>query len=282
MAKSGMVDTSRAPTGGPTFGEWLKHWRGVRGLSQLSLAGEADISARHLSFLETGRSLPSRDMVQRLTETLDVPHGDRNIFLLAAGYAPSYPADDFAAEEFDALERILAFIISQQTSFPALVIDECWNIRMRNTIATQVFAEFRPFYRLPEELADNALHILCHPEGLRQFMVNWTEYVEPFAREINREASINASSAAKRLRDELLAYPGMPDVTEASGKFTGMAQPVLTMRLRRENTSLAFYTAFTTFVLPFARGSQTVKIECFYPADPVTARTVDKLTKSIS
>lgn len=219
-------------------------------------------------------------MVQRLAESLDVPPADRNVLLLSAGYAPTYPADDFATVEFEALERMFEFILSQQKSFPALVIDEGWNIRMRNAAAASLFGEFRPFYRLPDSVADNALHILCHPDGIRQFMPNWTEYVKPFVREINREASMEFCSTAERLRDALHSYPGIPDATDLSEERTGMMQPLLTMRLQRKNTSLSFYTAFTTFALPFELKPQCIKIECLYPADPATARIVEKLAGS--
>ena len=265
---------------GPTFGAWLKHWRGIRGLSQLDLAGDAEISSRHLSFLETGRSLPSREMVERLAEALDVPLSDRNIFLLAAGYAPTYPPDDAAAAEFEALERILEFVIARQTSFPALVIDECWNIRMRNQIAIDVFSAFRALYRLPEAVSANAMHVLCHPEGLRQFMPDWARYVEPFVREINREAASKPGSPAARLRDEIHAYPGISEAAVSTETRTGMMEPVMTLRLQTDDMALAFFTAFTTFVLPFAGSPQTVKIECFYPADPATARMVDDLAQA--
>ncbi len=274
------VRSSNTHTTGPTFRTLLRHWRTIRCLSQLALAEDAGISTRHLSFLETGRSLPSRDMVQRLAESLDVPPADRNVLLLSAGYAPTYPADDFAAVEFEALERMLEFILSQQKSFPALVIDEAWNIRMRNAAAARLFGKFRPFYRLPDSVADNALHILCHPDGLRQFMPNWTEYVEPFVREINREASLELCSTAEGLRDALHSYPGIPDATDLSEKRAGTMQPPLTMRLQRKNASLSFHTAFTTFVLPFALKPQYIKIESLYPADPATARIVERLAGS--
>lgn len=267
-------------TTGPIFRTLLRRWRKVRGLSQFALAEDAGISTRHLSFLETGRSLPSRDMVQRLAESLDVPAADRNVLLLSAGYAPTYPADDFAAVEFEALERMLELILSQHKSFPALVIDEAWNIRMRNAAATRLFGEFRPFYRLPDQLADNALHQLCHPEGIRQFIPNWTEYAKPFVREINREASMEQRSTAKRLRDALQSYPGVSHATELPEERSGLMQPPLTMQLRRKNRSLSFHTAFTTFVLPFALKPQYIKIECLYPADPETAKVVERLAGS--
>jgi len=278
MSKS--VKGPIAGAGGPAFRTLLRHWRTRRSLSQIALAEETGISIRHLSFLETGRSLPSREMVQRLAESLDLSPADRNALLLSAGYAPTYHFDDIATEEFDALERMFEVILSQQKSFPTLVIDEAWNIRMRNAAATSVFGAFRQSYQLPDSIADNALHILCHPDGLRQFMPNWAEYVEPFVREINREASMALGSAAERLRDALHSYPGIPDATDLSERRAGAMQPLTTMRLQRKNTSLSFHTAFTTFNLPFALKPQYIKIECLYPADPATARIVERLAGS--
>jgi transcriptional regulator with XRE-family HTH domain len=274
------TDEPNRTASGSTFGAWLRHWRRLRGLSQLALAGDTEISSRHLSFLETGRSLPSRAMVERLTETLDVPLSDRNIFLLAAGYAPIHAGDAGVAAEYEALERVLEFIIARQTSFPALVIDDYWNIRMRNRIAVDIFSEFRALYQLPKGVSDNAMHLLCHPDGLRKFMPDWADYVEPFIREINHQASVKPDSAAALLRDEIHAYPGIPNTVGEIQRRTGMMDPVLTLRLRMGNRSLSFFTAFTTFVLPSAGSAQTVKIECFYPADPETARHVDAQTES--
>ena len=271
------VGGSDTHTAGPAFGTLLKHWRSRRCLSQFDLAEDAGISTRHLSFLETGRSRPSRDMVELLAQSLDLPPADRNVLLLSAGFAPGYPTDEAATVEFEALERMLELVLSQLQSFPALVIDEGWNIRMRNATATRLFGAFRQSYRLPENVAENALHILCHPEGIRQFMPNWTEYVGPFMRELDREASMEFRSASGELRDALQSYPGVPDAADLPGARAGRTQTPLTMRLQRKNTSLSFYTAFTTFVLPFGLKPQHIRIECLYPADPATARVVEGL-----
>ena len=259
-----------------SFRGLLKHWRSVRKLSQFDLAEEAGISTRHLSFLETGRSAPSRDMVLRLADSLDLPSADRNALLLAAGFAPIYPAESNDAEAFEIHEKMLDFILSQQKAVPALVIDERWNIRMRNAAADRVFAAFRPFYRLPENVANNAMHILCHPSGLRQFMANWTEYAEPFVREIDREASLGPGSPAEHLREALQGYPGMPEIADLWDGRIGTMQPPLTLRLEQETESLAFHTAFTTFVLPSALAPQNIRVECLYPADSATAAFVDR------
>ena len=124
--------TSGARNGDSPFGRLLRHWRHARGLSQLALAGEAETSSRHLSFLETGRTQPSREMVRRLGAALDLPLDERNALLLAAGFAPEFGHRELAAPEMTHVRRALAFILHQQEPFPALVIDAGWNIVMRN------------------------------------------------------------------------------------------------------------------------------------------------------
>ncbi len=264
---------------GPAFRLLLRHWRKTRRLSQLALAEDARISIRHLSFLETGRSRPSRDMVRRLAESLDLATADANVLLLSAGYAPAYPADALEPAGFESLEPVLGSILAQQATFPTLVIDENWNIRMRNEAADRLFGLFRRSYRLPDDVAGNALHILCHPDGLRPFMPNWNDYAEPFVTEIEREASMAIGSAAERLRDALHAYPGVSE-TASLAKKRADAGPPLTMRLRHDEATLSFHTAFTTFALPSALAPRHVRVESLYPADPATARLIDGLAGS--
>ncbi len=217
-------------------------------------------------------------MVERLAESLDVPNADRNVLLLSAGYAPRYPTADTADVEFSAQERMLAQILSQQKSVPSLVIDDTWTIRMRNVVADRLFSEFRPHYRLPDRVANNALHIICHPDGLRQFMPNWTAYAEPFVRELDRKTLMEGSYAAGHLRNALFAYPGVADASDRSD--TSLMPVPLTLCLKSEKTSLSFYTAFTTFDLPFSLKARSLKIESLYPADSSTARFVERLSSN--
>lgn len=270
------------PPNGMAFRALLRHWRTIRGLSQFALAEDAGISTRHLSFLETGRSLPSRDMVQRLADGLALPSADTDVLLLSAGYAPAYTENPITPPAFETQERMLEAILAQHKSMPALVIDEDWNIRMRNTAAARVFGRFRQCYGLPESVAHNAMHILCHPDGLRQFMADWSAYAAPFVRAVNREASMEAGSAAEGLRDALFDYAEVPAAAELSNENAGNARRPLTMRLQAEDMSLSFYTAFTTFELPFALKPRQIKIEYLVPADPATAEIVDRLCKSPS
>jgi len=270
---------TRQPTAS-AFQSLLRHWRTSGGLSQFTLAEIAGISTRHLSFLETGRSLPSGDMVRRLAESLELAPADANALLLAAGFAPSYAVDDPATVDSAATERMLDVVLAQQPAIPALVIDDGWNIRRRNAAAVRLFGEIRPAYGLPANVADNALHILCHPDGLRRFMPNWQAYVEPFLRAVDREVSVTKPAKVAALRDAVHAYPGVPECNGTAAARSGRKQPPLTMQLRRGDAVLSFYTAFTTFAVPSALDGRTVRIESLYPTDAVTAQVVDGLAQA--
>lgn len=259
----------------PKFRTLLRQWRSRRSLSQLALAELAGISTRHLSFLETGRSHPSRGMVLRLSDRLELSATDENLLLLSANYAPNVAADDAETMTSDGDTRMLDAILSQQRSVPTLVIDESWTIRKRNEIAAKVFADFRPSYRLPESVSDNALHILCHPDGLRQFMPNWASYAAPFVRQVDREASAGTHAAAAQLREALFCYPG---VSEAANLADDGAEVPLTLQLKRNRTSLAFYTAFSAIELPAGQRPKRVKIEYLYPADGATSQIIADLS----
>ncbi len=261
--------------GPPGFGRLLRQWRQARGMSQVALAADAATSIRHLSFLETGRAQPSRAMVERLSAVLDVPLGDRNVLLLAAGYAPRYGQRDLAAPELAPVRRALAFILRQQEPYPALVIDPLWNVVMRNAAADRIFARFRGPAKLARAHAGNALHATFHPDGLRRFIVNWAEFAGALIQGVHRDAAI--SPAAARLRDELLAYPEVPSGWRVPELENGGAPPLLTLRLARDGLSLAFFTTMTTLATPQDVTLAGLRIECFHPADRATEEAAARL-----
>ena len=241
-------------------------------MSQLALAAEAEVSARHLCFLETGRAQPSREMVQLLAGVLDVPLGDRNAMLLAAGYAPAFAESTLDAPGLEHVRRALEFILRRQEPYPAIVVDGAWNTVIRNEGARRLFGPFQEGSALSRERARNAMHVICHPEGMRRFIVNWEEFAGPLIQAIHREAAGGTNAAAARLRDELLAYPGMP----ARWKIPdprALSPPVLTMRLRRGDLQLAFFSTLTMLATPRDVTLEQLRIECFYPADSVTEET---------
>ena len=151
------------------FSSLLKHWRNVRRLTQIELAGDANVSARHVCFLETGRAQPSREMVQLLGSALDLPLEERNALHVAAGFVPPYGDQGLAADNLQYVRQALDFILRQQEPYPGIVIDGRWDVRIRNQASARLFKPFHQAYDMEAGIADNAMHVVFHPKGLRQF-----------------------------------------------------------------------------------------------------------------
>ncbi|QDO96241.1 helix-turn-helix transcriptional regulator [Ferrovibrio terrae] len=268
-----MLVVSPARTDRAAFPDLLRQWRGERRMSQLGLATEAGISTRHLCFLEKGRSQPSREMVVLLAQVLDIPLAAQNALLMAAGFAPLFTEARLDAPELSSVQQALDFMLAQQEPFPALVVDEAWNLRHRNTAATRILGALRPFYTVPEELSQNVMHVMCHPGGMRRFMPNWQDFTAAYLQVLHREATQGLSHAAAHLREDLLRYPDMPEAFSSSG----MDSPVVPMQLRIGKHDLSFFVTLTTFAMPRDVTLQQIKIEGFFPADAATAQLARKL-----
>ena len=199
------------------FSSLLKHWRNVRRLTQIELAGDANVSARHLCFLETGRAQPSREMVQLLGNALDLPLEERNALHVAAGFVPPYGDRGLAADNLQHVRQALDFILRQQEPYPGIVIDGHWDVRIRNEASRRLFKAFHESYDMEPDLADNAMHVVFHPKGLRQFIVNWDEFAGQMIQILHREVA-QGSSIATQLLDEIMAYPGLAGRMEAAAQ----------------------------------------------------------------
>jgi transcriptional regulator with XRE-family HTH domain len=258
-------------TAGPipaSFGFLLRQWRVTRGKTQLALATEAGISTRHLSFLETGRAQPSREMVQLLTAMLDVPLHERNALLLAAGYAPLYGERGLDATDLEQLHHALDFILRQQEPYPALVIDGEWNILRRNAAADRIFGFFAG--QMPYDGArPNAMRALFHPKGLRRCVSNWEELAFPMLRALRRQAALDPGESVARLHDEVLAYLGV-SAKSATAADESPIPPMRVMRLRKGDVSMALFCLITVLQIPCDTTLQNLRVECFYPADRAT------------
>jgi transcriptional regulator with XRE-family HTH domain len=260
------------PEGGvPAFGRMLRQWRGARHMSQLRLATEAGISTRHLSFLETGRAQPSREMVQLLTGMLDVPLDERNALLVAAGYAPAYGDRPLGAPDLEPVRRALEYILRQQEPFPALVLDGEWNVVMSNDAARRVFELFKSTAHTP-----NVMRKVFDPDGIRPFIVNWSCIAECMMQALHREVAATGSDALMRLRDDLLAFPGVPTRWRTPDALASFP-PFVSMELRRGDVSMAFFSTITTFATARDVMLQHLKIECFFPADESTDAAARRL-----
>ncbi|QHO74523.1 transcriptional regulator [Bradyrhizobium sp. CCBAU 051011] len=251
------------------FSRLLKHWRGVRRLTQIELAADANVSARHLCFLETGRSQPSREMVQLLGSALDLPLEERNALHVAAGFVPPYGDKGLAAENLQPVRQALDFILRQQEPYPGIVIDGHWDVRIRNQASARLLKPFRDSYEMENGLADNAMHVVFHPKGLRQFMLNWDEFARQLIQILHRDVA-QGSRAAAQLLDEIMVYPGLSAEWRLP-RHSSASSPVMTMQLAKGDYRLAFFSTFTTLAMPTDAALQQIKIECFFPADDATA-----------
>jgi transcriptional regulator with XRE-family HTH domain len=257
------------------FGSLLRHWRNVRRLTQIELAGDANVSARHLCFLETSRAQPSREMVQLLGSALDLPLEERNALHVAAGFMPPYGDQGLAADNLQHVRRAFDFILRQQEPYPGIVIDGRWDVRIRNQASGRLLKPFREAYEMESDIVDNAMHVVFHPKGLRQFIVNWDEFAGQMIQILHREVA-QGSRVGAHLLDEILVYPGLPAEWRLPRNPAG-SSPVMTMQLAKGEFRLAFFSTFTTLAMPTDAALQQLKIECFYPADSATAEKAREL-----
>ncbi|MFJ3787065.1 helix-turn-helix domain-containing protein [Kitasatospora sp. NPDC090091] len=261
-----------APAGGDTaagVGALLRGWRERRQLSQLQLALRADSSARHISFVETGRSRPSQEMVLRLAEHLDVPVRERNTLLLAAGYAPKYgetPLDDPAMESLrSGVERLLL----AHDPYPAIVVDGTYRVLATNRSIAVLLAGVAP-HLLEQPL--NAMRITLHPEGLAPRIVNLRQWRRHLLEQMERQIALVRSEPLRALYDEVSAYPlpanpAMEDVSEDATELFPFALP---MRVAHEGRVLSFLSTIATFNTPLDVTVSELAMETFLPADPET------------
>lgn len=258
---------STLATPNKNFGVLLRRWRTVRRVSQLDLALDADISTRHLSCVETGRAQPSREMVLRLAEALEVPLRDRNALLLAAGYAPLYAHAGLNTLELEAARRAVEFVMAQHEPYPVLVVDRYWNTLRMNAGAKRFLALF---VDSDSVALRNAVRLVFHPQGLRPFIENWESVAARIIQRVHREAAANPSDETmKRFLEELLSYPDVPGRWRMLD-LEGAPPPFLTINYRWKNSTLRLFSALTTFGTAQDVTLQELRIESFFPADEAT------------
>jgi transcriptional regulator with XRE-family HTH domain len=256
-------------------GPLLRSWREQRRVSQLELALRADSSARHISFIETGRAKPSEEMVLRLAEHLDVPVRERNALLLAAGYAPRYsetPLDDPA---MDALREGVERLIQGYEPYPALVVDAMYNVVAANR-GILMLLDGIPESLLTQPL--NAMRLTLHPEGLAPRIRNLREWRGHLLEQMGRHIALHRSQPLRELYDEVAAYP----VPEADEVAVGEpAEPVpyfaLPLRIEHEGRTLSFISSISTFNTPMDVTVAELAIETLLPADPATVKHLHSL-----
>ncbi len=255
------------------FASQLKWWRDHRGMSQLALAGAAEISQRHLSFLERRRNAPSREMVRRLAVALDLPLRQQNVLLRAAGYAPIWQESALDAPALAAVGRALDFILAQQEPYPAFVVDRRWNLLRLNQGGKRL-VEFltgasilAPKPAQPINLAD----ALVAPDALRPLIENWHDVALYFIRGVQADALADGTEETASLLRRLTAYPGVPRLSHMH-PVGAAPEPVLSIHFAKGATSLKLFTTIATLGTPQDVTAQEIRIECFFPADAGTAK----------
>jgi len=266
---------ARGGTASPV-GRLVKQWRERRRMSQLGLALEAEISTCHLSFLETGRAQPSRDMVLLLSQVLDVPPRSRNDLLTAAGYAPIYRETALDTPELGQVRRALGFMLRQQEPSPAMVLDRHWNILMRNEAMSRVIGLFLEPAALTALGAPNAMRLSYHPDGLRPFIVNWEHTAGAFIQWLHRDLLRTGDAETRRLLDELLSYPDVPSQWRTLD-LEAPAAPFLAIELRRDDARFSFFTLLASLGTPYDITLHELRIECFFAADEATDEALRSL-----
>jgi len=254
-----------------TFATRLRWWRARRGLSQLDLAGRAEISQRHLSFLELGRASPSRDMVLRLAAALDVPLRQQNALLMAGGFAPVWRETDLAAPELAQVRAALDYILAQQEPYPAVAVDRRWNLLKANAGAGRL-VEFL-VGPLPAGAQVNLADALVAPDVLRPYLENWAEVVRYFIRSVEADAAADGTAETAALLDRLLGYEGVRAAMTAAPADADTG-PILPMHFRKGDTSLRLFTTIATLGTPRDITLQELRVESFFPMDEKTAATL--------
>jgi transcriptional regulator with XRE-family HTH domain len=250
-----------------TAGPLLKEWRRRRRRSQLDLALEVGVSPRHLSFVETGRSKPSPELLLVLAERLEVPLRDRNAFLLAAGYAPRYPQTSLDDPEMRRVRAALQRMLDGHDPYPGIVIDRLWNVTLSNNAARALVD------LLPPELAGSPLNVFracLHPEGLARLTRNFSEWSAYLLDQLHHLTVLTNDAEVEALADEVSAYPNVFE--RNSWHQLPPEQPTLLIpwRLALEHGELSLFTTLTTFGTPQDITLAELAIELFYPADDAT------------
>ena len=256
-------------------GTLLQRWRQVRHMSQLALATEADVSPRHVCFIETGRARPSREMVLLLASALDVPLRERNALLLAAGYAPIYRESNLDAPELAAARAALDAILRQQEPVPAGVMNRYWDILTSNGAASRFFGFLLD--QAPTSGPANVLRMMFDPKGLRPYVVNWEAAAEALIRRVHREAIGGAPDPLTiELLEEVLAFPDVPRSWRRPNPETPLV-PVIPVTFRKGSKTFAYFSTVTTLGTAQDVTLQELRIECFFPLDSETARHAAEL-----
>lgn len=258
----------------PVFGHQLRQWRTMRSISQFNLALDASVSQRHLSWLETGKSQPSREMVIQLAEALDVPLRARNVLLSSAGYAPIYSETGIGAEAMAPVNGALRMMLTHHEPLPGLVLDRLWRIVMTNDAADRMllsFGEPDSMWRNVDPSGHRSLaRLTLHSAGLRPFISNWRELASNFMHRLRREALASGADEARQEYEELQKLVRDEDLETPDTEPALL--PVLPLVIENGAMCLKLFSVISTFGTPQDITVDELRIESFFPADDATAQ----------
>jgi transcriptional regulator with XRE-family HTH domain len=261
------------------FGPQLRTWRLSRRLSQEALASRAEISARHLNFVENGRANPSRELVLALSEVLEIPLRERNTLLTLAGFAAVYRASPLEGAELLHLRRAIGHILRQQEPYGAFVINGSWEVLEVNAGAARLIRQFPPQSEAGAKAASNMLLAVLHPEALRPYLVNWNEVARLLLARLHRDNTAAPRDTTQRLLATALAMPGIPTDwrTLAPGQS---AAPFVTLHLRSPQLELRLFSMLTSIGTPLDVTTEELHIETYFPADQSSEDALRRLASA--
>jgi transcriptional regulator with XRE-family HTH domain len=254
------------------FGPLLREWRQRRHISQLDLALQGNLSSRHLSFLETGRSQPSREMVLNLAEQLEVPLRERNILLTAAGFAPNFPERKLDDPALSAARQAVELVIQGHAPYPALAVDRHWTMVAANDAMAPLMIGVDPDLLRPPV---NVLRVALHPAGLAPRTVNLVEWRTHLLERLRHQVETTADPKLLALLEELRSYP-VPRGPRTMRPARDYAGVVLPFELVTDAGVMAFFSTITVFGTPIDITLSELALECFYPADDATAEILQR------
>ena len=255
-------------------GEHLRDWRRRRHLSQLDLAVEAEISARHLSFVETGRAAPSREMVLKLAERLEVPLRERNVLLVAAGYAPAFPQRSLDDPMLKSARQAIDLVLKAHEPNPALAYDRHWNLVTANRMVALLLKG------IPDRLLGQPLNILrlaFHPEALAPRTVNLAEWCGHLLERLHRQCEATADHELIKLYNDLKAYP----IPARAGPLPPDNNVAIPLKLRHDGEVLSFISTTMVFGTPVDVTLSELALETFFPADELTAARIRQMASEL-
>ena len=252
------------------LGALLRYWRSTRGKSQLDVSLDTGISQRHISFIESGRSAPSRQTLTDIAQALDVPFRERNALLQAAGYAAMYSDSPLEAGEMQGIYKALNRMLNQHAPFPAMVMDRYWNILLANDDTPRFFGCFIDMSLHPKPR--NMLHLIFDPNAMRPFIANWDQTAHSLIQRVNRESVGRVIDEKTRdLLSSLYAYPDVkPEWLATHDAGEASHSPVIPLSFIKEGTAMNYFSMVTTVGTPQTISAQELRIECLFPTDDAT------------